>query len=131
MTMIAPARKPNLLLLIALFVGLGLLFTGLAQAAPGAHTSAVSAHTQAEQRWHSIWGLDLARKLREWRPSIRVSDDAEGLTLARPFGKSGPSLQGTSSLPDSVKRSLRAGGGQRFGAYLGDSDLFLFLQKRW
>ncbi len=126
-----PVRKPNLLLLITLFVGLGALFTGLAQAAPGAHGSPVSAQAQAEQRWHSIWGLDLARKLREWRPSIGVDNNAEGLTLARPFGKSGPSLQATSSLPDSVRRSLSAGGGHRFAASVGDSDLFLFIQKRW
>lgn len=126
-----PHSKPNLLASIALFIGLGMLAGSMAQAAPqgGYRTDAVT--EGSEKWWQSIWGLDLARKLRDWRPSITIEKDAEGLNVARPFGKSGPTLQFTSSLPDSVRYSLRAGGDQQVGALGNNTDLFLFLQKRW
>jgi len=128
-------RKPDLLLLLTFFVGVGFLATSLAQAAEP-HGSlmyaAKSDHTTgSESWWQSIWGLDLARKLKNWRPKISVSEAAEGLELARPLGKSGPCLQFSSSLPDSVQRSLRAGGDNQIGSYGNDTDVFIFLQKRW
>lgn len=128
---IAPHRKPNLLVIIALFVGLGVVATGVAQAAAPIGTRATRDLEGSEKWWQSIWGLDLARKLKEWRPSITVEKDAEGLNLARPFGKSGPTLQLSSSLPDSVLRSLHASGVRELGASGTNTDLFLFLQKRW
>jgi hypothetical protein len=128
-------RKPDLLLLLAVFVGTGFLATSLTQAAePGDLLALDSKDDQSghsESWWRSIWGMDLTRKLKEWHPKIRVEEDAEGLNLARPFGKTGPGLQLSSSLPVSVQRSLRDGGDNRIGALGSDTDAYIFLQKRW
>lgn len=128
-------RKPNLLVLLAFSVGVGVLATGIAQAADNPGEAVVGAHPLvaggSEKWWRSIWGLDLARKLREWRPKIDVSDDGEGFNIAHPFGRSGPTIQCSSSLPDSAVRSLRAGGGPHIGTYARDTDVFVFVQKRW
>ncbi len=128
-----PHRKPNLLVLLALLAGAGVLTTGLAQAAqPQDARHQGSGAAGGEKWWQSVWGLDLAGKLKQWRPKVTLNNDAEGFNLARPFGKSGPTIQCTSSLPDSVQHSLRAGGNSQIGA-LGatDTDVFVFLQKRW
>ena len=85
----------------------------------------------SESWWQSIWGLNLAEKLSSWHPMVTVRDDGEGMNLARPFGKTGPTLQITSSLPNSVARSLRAGGDSQIGALGRDTDAYLFIQKRW
>jgi hypothetical protein len=123
-------RKPNLLVLAAVFIGLGVLAADVAQADPSDGRTGAGLEG-SEKWWRSIWGLDLARKLKDWRPRITIQKDAEGLNLARPFGKSGPTLQFTSALPDSVLYSLRAGGDHQVGAFGNNTDLFLFLQKRW
>jgi hypothetical protein len=60
-----------------------------------------------------------------------AGEDGEGFNIAHPFGKSGPTIQCSSSLPDSAVRSLRAGGGPHIGTYARDTDVFVFLQKRW
>lgn len=129
------AHKPNLMLLVTFFVGVGFVATNVAHAAEDfdKHSIQKSASKPGglESWWESVWGLDLAEKLRNWRPSITVRDDGEGLNLARPFGKSGPTIQCSSSLPDSVARSLRAGGDNQIGAFGTESDAFVFLQKRW
>jgi len=127
----SPHRKPNLLVWLVLLVSAGVALTGVAQAN---ETSSVLSSGKGDGRpvtyekwWQSVWGLDLARKLKEWRPMVTVRDDGEGMNLARPFGKSGPTIQCSSSLPDSVVQGLRAGGDSE----IGDTDIFLFLQKRW
>lgn len=124
-----PHRSPSLLVPICLCISLGVLGAGVAQAANGTRDSGNL--ERSERWWQSLWGLDLARKLKEWRPSITVDKDVEGLNLARPFGKSGPALQCSSSMPDSVLRSLHAVGGHQAGPFGTDTDVFLFLQKRW
>ena len=128
-------HKPDLLLLLAAFVGAGLLATSLAQAKEPVNYPGIDADSDqagySENWWRAIWGLDLTRKLRDWRPKIRVEEDPEGLNLARPFGKTGPGLQLSSSLPDSVQRSLRDGGDNGIGAFGGEPDAYIFLQKRW
>jgi hypothetical protein len=128
-------RKPNLLVVVSLFVTLGFLATSVAQAAnSSAGTPAKNGKSKvggSESWWQSIWGLDLAEKLGSWRPMITVRDDCEGMNLARPFGKAGPTLQVSSSLPDSVARSLRDGGDNQIGAIDGHPDAYLFFQKRW
>ena len=128
-------RKPDLLLLLAFFVGVGLVTTGLVQAAePNDYLAPHGDNHRAagsEHWWQSIWGLDLARKLENWRPKISVGEVTKGFQLASPFGKTGPSLRFSSSLPDSVQRSLRDGGDRRIGAFGSDTDAFVFLQKRW
>ncbi len=122
-------------MLLALFVEVGVLPAGPVQA--GQQSDAIhSAHqardtARGENRWQSIWGLDLAGKLKQWRPKVTYQTDAEGFNLARPFGKSGPTIQCSSSLPDSVQNSLRAGGDSRISALGTDTDVFVFLQKLW
>jgi hypothetical protein len=130
-----PTRKPNLLVAVSLFVAVGFLATNVAQAAdsfnamsPNEGSSKVGG---SESWWQSIWGLNLAEKLSSWHPMITVRDDGEGMNLARPFGKTGPTLQITSSLPNSVERSLRDGGDSQIGALGGGPDAYLFIQKRW
>jgi hypothetical protein len=62
---------------------------------------------------------------------VTWQDATEGFNLLRPFGKSGPTIQCSSSLPASVRGSLRAAGDARLGAAGIETDLFVFLQKRW
>ena len=129
-------RKPNLLVALTLFVGVGFVATAVAQAAEpySVVMSFPENSTQAgrsESWWQSIWGLDLAKKLKDWRPKITPAEDGEGFHLARPFGKKGAALQFSSSLPDSVQRSLREGGDSRFDYFSYDTDAYLFIQKRW
>ena len=129
-----PARKPNLLVAVSLFVAVGFLATSVAQAADSFNAMSpegVSKVGGSESWWQSIWGLNLAEKLSSWHPMVTVRDDGEGMNLARPFGKTGPTLQITSSLPNSVARSLRAGGDSQIGALGRDTDAYLFIQKRW
>ena len=130
-----PTRKPNLLVAVSLFVAVGFLATSVAQAADSFNAMSpnegVSKVGGSERWWQSIWGLNLAEKLSSWHPMITVRDDGEGMNLARPFGKTGPALQITSSLPHSVARSMRAGGDNQIGALGGSPDAYLFFQKRW
>lgn len=128
-------RKPNLLVAVSLFVTVGFLATSVAQAddtfnsmPTGKDSSQVGG---SESWWRSVWGLNLAEKLSSWRPMITVRDDSEGMNLARPFGKTGPTLQVTPSLPESVARSLRAGGDSQIGSLSSAPDAYLFFQKRW
>lgn len=118
-------RKPNLLVLVTCFVAAGFLTTNMAQADDTAQVGG------SESWWQSVWGLDLSEKLANWHPMISVHDDSEGLRLARPFGKVGPTLQITSSMPESVIRSLREGGDSQTGTAGSRTNVFLFLQKRW
>jgi hypothetical protein len=127
--------KPNLLVLLACFVATSVLATGLAQAAQRDQSIDPDHRGRdaagGEKWWQSVWGLDLAGKLREWHPKITLQNDAEGFNLARPFSKSGPTIQCSSSLPDSVRHSLRASGGHQVSTLGSDTDVFVFLQKRW
>jgi hypothetical protein len=129
------ARKPNLLVAVSLFVTVGFLATSVAQAADSFDVASIDGDASkvggSESWWQSIWGLNLAEKLSSWRPMITVPDDYEGMNLARPFGKAGPTLQITSSLPDSVARSLRDGGDSQIGAFGSSPDAYVFFQKRW
>lgn len=128
-------RKPNLLVTLTFFVGAGLLVTTAAQAAEPYNMMSLQ-HNSTDMNhsdgwWQSMWGLDLARKLKDWRPRITPAVDAEGYNLAHPFGRKGPALQISSALPDSVRRSIRAGGDNGIGSINGDTDAYLFFQKRW
>ena len=93
-----PGCKPNLMALLTFFVGLGMLLTSVAQAAEPSQL-AVSGKAGSQQRswteqWlRSIWGLDLAGKIRAWKPRVRVDSDGEGVRLSHPFGNRGPALR--------------------------------------
>jgi len=130
-------RKPNLMVLLTCSVGLGVILTSVAQAAEPLQ-STVTTNTAAQQRFspeqwlRSVWGLDLAGKLRSWKPRIRVDSDGEGVNLSHPFGNHGPALRLSTSIPEPVQLSLRAGGGDRNGSAGSDAPgPYLFLQKRW
>lgn len=127
-------HKPNLMFLLSLFVGLGVLVTSLVQAAePIVQYPAVQEenHQNILKDWfHSLSDLKLTEKLQNWKPKLDTSGD--GVNLAYPFGDSGPSLRVSNALPDAAQRSLRAGGDHRIGAVDGDGpDAYLFFQKRW
>ncbi len=128
-------HKPDPLLLLAFFVGIGVLATSVVQAAEPLN---VMADNQIEQEksadWlQSFWNLDLSRKIKNWKPMISVEPSgADGLGLVRPFGTRGPELRVLNSLPKNVQRNLRAGGDNRVGAFGGEKpDAYLFLEKRW
>ncbi len=119
------ARKPDLLVIVAFFVAVGFLPTSLAQADNTAQIGG------SERWWQSIWGTNLSENLASWRPMISVDDGGKGMRLARPFGKSGPTLQVAPSMPYSVTRSLKDAGDTQIGAVSRGPEAFLFLQKRW
>lgn len=126
-------RKPNLLVMLTFFVSLGVIATSVAQAGESIMStpSRTADNAKPESWWQSIWGLDLARKLKDWRPRITPAEHGEGFNIANPFGNKGPTLQFTSAMPDSVQRSLRDGGDTRIGNVDGETDAYLFIQKRW
>ena len=125
------------MVVVAFFVGLGVLVTSVAQASQPATSASILQHEPAKQslpeRWlQSLWGLDLANKLKSWKPKIEVVACEDGLNLSRPFGIHGPLLQISTSVPEHAEYSLRAGGDSQVGALSSDRpDAFLFLQKRW
>ena len=128
--------KPKLLVLLPFFVGVGVMATGVVQAAEALNI--VSAEKRAvkqagvSQRLQSEWNLDLAVKLRSWKPGFTGGKDGQGLNLARPFGVRGPTLRLSNTMPDNVKRGLRAGGDHQIGAFGADNpDAYMFLEKRW
>jgi len=117
---------------LTLFIGVSLVATGVAQAAGDTDNADTGGSlSDVHDVWESVWDFDLAAKLAAWKPSVYVDDEGEGFNLAHPLGKAGPALQLTSSMPDSVHRSLRAGGDTGVGSLRGDTDAYLFLQKRW
>ena len=129
-------RKPNLLVLLTCFVGIGVLATSVVQASESLHltTSGIQPAEQAgTQQWlQSVWNHDLTVKLRTWKPEFKLDESGQALNLARPFGVRGPTLRLSNSLPDNVKRGLRAGGDHRIGASGADQpDAYMFLEKRW
>jgi hypothetical protein len=118
--------KPNLLVLLTFFVGVGVMASGVVQAAGAVE------HAGAGQRLVSVWNLDLAAKLRSWKPEFSVDKRGQGLNLARPFGVRGPTLRLSNTMPDNVKRGLRAGGDHQIGTFGADNpDAYMFLEKRW
>lgn len=129
-------RKPNLMVLLSFFVGLGVLVSSLAQAAepvPAAGAAGPDAQRSVPEQWlRAVWGLDLAGKLRSWKPRTRVDSDGEGVRLSHPFGNHGPALRLSTSIPERAQLSLRAGGDNRVGSLGSDAPgPYLFLHKRW
>ena len=131
------SSRPNPMVLLTFLVGLGVFLSGIAQAAEPPRSAlpgkAASQHRSSTEQWlRSVWTLDLAGKIKQWKPRIRVDSDGEGLRLSHPFGNHGPALRLSTSLPERAQLSLRAGGDNQ----VGNSDIdapgpYLFLQKRW
>jgi len=131
-----PYNKPKLLVLLTFFVGLGVMASGVVQAAEALNMVAgqkrVLKHAAASQQLQSEWNLALAAKFRTWKPEFTFGEDGQGLSLAQPFGVRGPTLRLSKSMPDDVKRCLRAGGDHQIGAFGADNpDAYMFLEKRW
>jgi len=128
-------RKPDLLLLLTFFVGIGFLATSLAQAATpfsGTAAGAVTAQVnESDNWWRSTWGLELARKMTQWRSNFSWVALSDSFQLARSSDKTGFSLHCSSSLPETMRRGLRDGGDKRIGAGSTDTDVFVFMEKRW
>lgn len=129
-------RKPNLLVLLTCFVGVGVLATSVAQASEALHVMSNQKqpvkHANAHQWLQSVRNLDMAAKLRTWKPEVTLDKGGRALNLARPFGARGPTLRISNTMPDNVKRGLRAGGDHRIGASGVDyPDAYIFLEKRW
>jgi len=121
-------HKPELLVLLTLFVGFGMLATSLAQAAQPLDVT-TNGKARADRSVTGDWldslrNIDLAGKLRAWKPKISVDERGDGIQLMRPFGVRGPVLRVHNSIPDGLGGNLRTGG----GSY---PDAYLFLQKRW
>ncbi|HED18263.1 MAG TPA: hypothetical protein ENI74_02030 [Gammaproteobacteria bacterium] len=121
-------RKPGLLVLLTFFAGFGVLATSLAQAAEPLNIMTnenARAERHASDDWlQSLWSINLAEKLRNWKPKISVDEGGEGIQLMRPFGIRGPALRLQYSLPEGAESSLRSNS----NTYL---DTYLFLEKRW
>ena len=123
-------RKPDLLVLLTVFVGFGMLATSLAQAAEPSNIM-TNGKARAEQQsatadWlQALWSIDLAGKLQTWKPKITVDEGGEGLRLMRPFGVRGPDLRVLNSVPDGMS------GNQRTTSSRSYLDAYLFLEKRW
>ncbi|MCO6413408.1 MAG: hypothetical protein J5I92_11775 [Thiogranum sp.] len=127
-------RKPDLMFLIACFVGFGVLLTSVAQAEQAPLSASVMTDPAPQRSLPEKWfySLDLANRLKNWKPKIEVVTCDEGLNLSRPFGIRGPVLQISTSVPEYAEHSLRAGGDSQVGTLIGDQpDAYLFLQQRW
>ena len=129
--------RPNRIMLLASVVGLSLFLSSITQAAEPPKSAvpgkAVSQQRSWTEQWlRAVWSLDLAAKINNWKPRVRVDSDGEGLRLSHPFGNHGPALRLSTALPERAQFSLRAGGDNRVGSF--DTDApgpYLFLQKRW
>jgi len=121
-------RKPDILLLLTFFVGFGMLATSLVQAAESLDIQTngkAHAERSGSGDWlHAFSNIDLAGKLKNWKPKVSVDEGSKGLQLARPFGVRGPALRVQKTAPGSTAGRPRNSSGGNLGAYL-------FLEKRW
>jgi len=118
-------RKPNILVLLTCFVGVGILATTLVQAAETSDIISNSKVRAEQPDWlHSLWSIDLAGKLQSWKPRISVDNRGEGLRLMRPFGVRGPVLRVNNGIPFSSSDNP-------YNAASTYLDTYLFLEKRW
>jgi len=129
--------KPNLIVLLTSLLGLGVILTSVAQAAQPVQSEVPSQAPSQQRSWpeqwlRSVWSIDLAGRIRSWKPRIRDDSDGEGVKLSYPFGNHGPALRVSTSIPERARLSLRAGGDNRVGSPSTDVPApYLFLQKRW
>jgi hypothetical protein len=124
-----------MLVLLTFFVGFGVVLTSVAPAAQPSRSGAsneASHEPDAPERWiRSVGSLDLATKLQNWKPRIRVDSDGEGVNLSRPFGDRGPALRLSTSMPEPSQNNRDVGAG-RFDDNGGDlPDAYLYFFKRW
>ncbi|HHH42762.1 MAG TPA: hypothetical protein ENK49_01370 [Gammaproteobacteria bacterium] len=121
-------RKPGLLVILTLFVGVGMLATTLVQAAepPADSNDRPATKSSGSTDWlQALWSIDLAGKLKSWKPKIHVDNGGSGIRLMRPFGVRGPALRVSNTIP------LRSGEHRYSNAGNAYLDTYLFLEKRW
>lgn len=133
-------RKPDLMVILTCSVALGVVLSSVAQAAEPAkivQDDPVSTLRQLGSEiisgeWLQSFGdIDLAARMKNWRPKIEVDKGGDGLRISHPFGGHGPALKFSTSVPGHVSRSLRAGGDSQIGSLSDNIDGYIFLQRRW
>ena len=132
-------RKPDLMVVVAFSVALGVVFSSVAQAAEAERKllAPVMALQQfgsgilSGEWFPSIDGINLAERLKNWKPKIEVDRGGAGLRLSHPFGSHGPALRFSTNVPGHIKRSLQAGGDSQVGSLNDNPDAYIFLQRRW
>ncbi|VAW76840.1 hypothetical protein MNBD_GAMMA15-2616 [hydrothermal vent metagenome] len=133
-------RKPDLMVLLTCGVALGVVLSSVAHAAEPVEKvkSPVTATLQylgaefISGEWlNSLGNLDLAGRIKNWRPKIEIDKEGDGLRISHPFGGHGPAFRFSTSVPSHVKRSLRAGGDTQIGSINDNPDGYIFLQRRW
>ncbi len=132
-------RKPDLMVVVACSVALGVVLSSVAQASGPVRTAPApvmmlqqfGADLVSGEWLQSIEDTNLASRLKNWKPKIEVDKGGAGLQLSHPFGSHGPALKFSTSIPGYVKRSLRAGGDSQVGSLNDKPDAYIFLQRRW
>lgn len=133
-------RKPDLMVVLTCGVAIGVLLSSVASAAEPAGETRSPVTITLQQlgaefisgEWlHSFGDLNLADRMKNWRPKIEVDSGGDGLRISHPFGGHGPALKFSTAVPGHVKRSLRAGGDSQVGSLNDNPDGYIFLQRRW
>ena len=118
---------------VAVSVVLGVVLSSVSQAAESERPRGLVADLQSwgSSLMSSLNDLELAERLRNWRPRIEVDRGGDGVNLAHPFGAHGPGLKFSTKVPSRIRRSLAAGGDSQIGSLNDRPDGYIFLQKRW
>lgn len=132
-------RKPGLMVILTCSVVLGVVLSSVAQAAEvpkNTHERFSSLQQFGIDLLSGGWlesfaDLDLAVRMKNWRPRIEVDHGGDGLRIFHPFGGHGPALKFSTSIPGYAKYSLRAGGDSQIGSMGDRTDGYIFLQRRW
>jgi hypothetical protein len=132
-------RKPDLMVVLACSVTLGVVLSSVAQAAepveetqtPAMFLQQFDAEAVYNEWLQSFGDLDLAARIKNWRPRIEVDKGGDGLRIAHPFGDRGPAFKFSTSVPEDVRRSLRASGDSQIGSLSDNPNGYFFLQRRW
>lgn len=132
-TTMAHSRRPNLMVMLTFFVGLGVLLTSVVQATEKTASTSIPEHTAAHKLWPGQWlqNLGVSARPKSWKPVMAVGKHIDGLRVGSLFGARGPDLQVSASMPEHVKSSLRDGGDSMVGFRDDSPDAYLFLHKRW
>lgn len=133
-------RKPGLMVVLTCGVALGVVLSSVAHAAEPTEEAQSSVTTSLQQlrvefisgEWlPSMGNLDLAERIKNWRPKIEVDKGGDGLRVSHPFGSHGPAFRFSTNVPKHMKRSMRAGGDSQIGSLHDNPDGYIFLQRRW
>ncbi len=129
----AYSRRPNLMVLLTFFVGLGVVLTSVVQAAEKTASTSILEHTAAHRLWPGQWlqNLGASARPKNWQPVMAAGNRIDGLRIGSLFGARGPVLQVSASMPEHVFSCLREGGDSMVGFRDDSPDAYLLLHKRW